>query len=147
MMGHGKLSAARKGGVVIEVTLALMLFLLLLFGIFDMGFLMYAHQTLVHQARNAVRYGVVRAYDADLITNMILYNQPTAPSPGAPGVLNLTPANITVSRLQPNTANDRILVTVRNYSFGIVSPVTTRVLAGRPITVSMPMEGPTSTYP
>ena len=42
---------SQRGNAIIEATLTLSLFLTVLFSIYDFGWVLFFHQTLVHQAR------------------------------------------------------------------------------------------------
>ncbi len=134
--------SGRRGAAVIEATLTLMLFLTFWFSLFDFGFALFFHHTLVHQVRAAARWAIVNAYDAtttpDQITNMVLYNQPTAPSGATSGVLGLTAANVAVNYAVGRV--NQLTVTVSNYQFPLITLGFAGLHIGQPITVSLPME-------
>ena len=71
----------QKGGSMLESVLTLVVFLALFFGVFDVGEMLFVHQTLTDRARNAARWGAVNTYDATSITNLVLYNA-TTPAEG-----------------------------------------------------------------
>ncbi len=131
-----------KGATIIEASLVLMLFLVLVFSLFDFGFVLYMHHTLMHQARSAVRYGVVRDYDetaATAIKNMVLYDRPDAGGRTV-GVLGLTAANVNVERQGEGTNEDRILVTISGFKYPLITPGFAGLHDGQSIAVSMPFE-------
>jgi hypothetical protein len=131
-----------KGANIIEASLVLMLFLVLVYSLFDFGFVLYFHHTLMHQARSAVRYGVVRDYDenaATAIKNMVLYSSPTAGA-DSQGVLGLTAANVAVERQGEGTNEDRILVTISGFKYPTITPYWAGLHDGQAISVSMPFE-------
>ncbi len=130
---------SERGATIIEASLVLMLFLVLVFSLFDFGFVLYFHHTLMHQARGAVRYGVVRDYDADAIKNMVVYDSPTAGS-SPQGILGLTTSNVSVQRQGVDTNEDRILVTISGFKYPLITPGFAGLHDGQAISVSMPYE-------
>jgi Flp pilus assembly protein TadG len=66
----------------IEATLTLSLFLTVIFSIYDFGWVLFFHQTLVHQARTGARYAAVNPTDLTGAKNLVLYNQTNAGSSG-----------------------------------------------------------------
>ena len=132
-----------RGSAMIEATLTLMLFLVLLFSIFDFGFTLFLHQTFVHQARSAARYGAVClagpvTCTTDDIKNMVLYNRTTG---SGNGIMGLSPAAVTVTREgSPGLQDDRIVVEIAGYSFFAITPGWAGSHTGQPIRVSIPVE-------
>ena len=51
--------SGRSGQALIEATLTLTLFMTFLFSLYDVGWTLFFHQTLVHQARTGARYAAV----------------------------------------------------------------------------------------
>lgn len=134
---------ARRGQALLESALVTLVFIVLLVGVLDVGQVLFVHQTLVERGRNALRYGVVRPFDADAIRNLVLYNQPTAPpgGQGVPGIFGLTPAMVSVTRQQDATSSiDRVVVTISDYPFRFFTPLIAGLARGKPITVSLPYE-------
>ncbi len=132
---------ARRGQSLVESAFVLLVFLVTLIGIFDLGLIMFLHQTFVERARNAVRYSVVRAYDPAVVRNMVLYNQPSAPDGSPTGYMGLTPAMIDVQRLDTGTNEDRIVITIRDYPYRFFSPLIAGQFYGRHIVLTLPVEG------
>jgi Flp pilus assembly protein TadG len=112
---------SRRGGALLESVLTLIVFLTLFIGIFDVGEMLFIHQTLTDRARNAVRWGAVNAFDATSIQNLVLYGA-TAPAQGQTASFGLTASNVTVSRPagSAGTPEDRVIVTV-TYPVSLIS--------------------------
>src|ERR1044072_8686351 len=89
---------SRRGSTILESAFVLSALLLMIIGTLDISRLVFMHQTLTERARNAVRYGVARPYDATKIQNMVLYNTAT-PANGIQPVFGLTTSNVAVSKL------------------------------------------------
>jgi Flp pilus assembly protein TadG len=108
---HSSKRNRQKGGTVLETVLTLIVFLALFFGIFDVGTMLFVHQTITDRARNAARWGAVNTYNPTSIQNLVLYGTTAA---GATTAFGLTAANVTVSRPATNIGQpeDRIIVTV-----------------------------------
>ena len=58
----------------VETSLVLLTFLMLLIGIIDFGQVLYFHQSLVERARAAARYGAINPTDTTGIQNVAVYN-------------------------------------------------------------------------
>lgn len=138
-MSQGHHRRSEQGNAIIEASLTLMLFLVLVFSLFDFGFSLFLHQTFLHQARAAARYGAVYAPgDTAAIKNMVLYNQTTGTGNG---ILGLSPSAVNVIRTgTPNSPDDRIVVTITGYTFTFITPGWAGHKTGKPIRVSIPVE-------
>src|ERR1051325_1125436 len=107
--------AYSRGSAIVEASLTLMLFLIVVFSLFDFGFSLFLNQSVVHQARSAARYGAIHPNDTTAIKNMVLYNKTTG---SGTGIWGITPASVTVTRLgTPLKEDDRIQVTISGYQF------------------------------
>ena len=108
---HSCKRSRQKGATALETVLTLIVFLALFFGIFDVGTMLFVHQTLTDRARNAARWGAVNTYDPTSIQNLVLYGTTTA---GQTASFGLSAANVTVSRPAATIGQpeDRIIVTV-----------------------------------
>ncbi len=127
-----------KGAAVVEASLTLTLFLLILFSLFDFGYTLFLHQTIVHRVRAAARYGAIYPGDLNTVKNYVVYNQPTG---SGPGMFGLEPSNVAVTRTGLGTTADRINLTVSNYRFTFVTFGYAGPKTGKPIMVSIPVEG------
>ena len=135
-----------RGQGLLEATLVTLSFFIILVGIIDVGQVLFVHQSIVERVRGAIRYGVVHDYDATAIRNKVLYDQATLPDGSDPddppaGFLGLTAANVAVSREDATFNEDRLIVTVSDYSFSFFTPFIAGHYRGKPITASMPFEG------
>lgn len=127
-----------QGSAVIEATLVLMVYLIFLFSLFDFGFSLYVHQTLVHQARSAARYGAVNPGDTTAIKNMVLYGNTTG---SGNGVLGMPPSAVTVTRAgTTNGPDDRIVVTISGYHFTFITAGWAGPRTGRQIVATISVE-------
>ena len=103
----------QRGGTLLESVLTLMVFLALFIGVFDIGEMLFVHQTLTDRARNAARWGAVNTFDATSMQNLVRYGA-TAPAAGQTASFGLTPSNVTVTRPTASigTPEDRVVVTI-----------------------------------
>lgn len=128
----------QRGNAMIEATLTLSLFLTMLFSIYDFGWILFYHQTLMHQARTGARYAAVNPTLLTAAQNLVLYNQTTA---GSSGILGLTASNVTVTRDgTAGTPDDRITVTVSGYQYTVITLGFAGTYNGKTIIVSIPVE-------
>jgi Flp pilus assembly protein TadG len=134
-----------RGQSLVEGTIVLLLFFLMLFAVIDCGQVLVAHQALVERVRSAVRWGVVRPWDGngDQLANLILYNQTDEPRSATEGYLGLTRENVQVRYSPPVPArpdDETISVAIVNYHYHFMSPWVTEALVNpRPVLISAPM--------
>jgi hypothetical protein len=127
-----------QGAAIIEACLTLIIFLTMVFSLFDFGFSLFLHQTFVHQARTGARYGAINPGDLSAIKNVVLYNHTTG---SGNGVMGLSPASVSVARNgTPGNRDDRIAVTISGYGFSFVTPGWAGNKTGKPISVVIPVE-------
>jgi hypothetical protein len=130
--------SGRKGQALIEATLTLSLFLTFLLSLYDFGWTLFFHQTLVHQARTGARYAAVNPGDLTGAQNLVVYNQTTT---GTTGIFGLQPANVAVTRAgTAGGVDDRINVSITGYQFVWITFGWAGTHSGKPISVSIPVE-------
>ena len=130
---------SRRGSFLLESTLCLTTFVLMLLAIFDFSHFLFLHQSLIERTRAALRYGAVNPYDPTAIQNVLLYNSPTQPD-GLQPSFNLTRDMVGVTRMNAGTPEDRLVVTITGYQFPIVTPYIAGRARALPITASLPYE-------
>ncbi len=119
---------SQRGNTILESALIFGPFIFILIGILDFGQFLYLHQALTERARSSARWGATQAqaFDSNLqseIQNMVLYNQPTAPSNGQ-AFFGLTPQSVQVTSTTPDsqTGYYQIVVKITNYPYQMLSP-------------------------
>ena len=130
----------QKGGSLVESTLVLMVVLTLMFSIFDLGYVMFEHHTLLHQARTAARYGSINPSDLTAVRNIVMYGQTSAPRENSPGFFGLQTYMVKVVRQNSWTPEDRITITISGYHYTLVTPFLAGTFTGQPIAVMLPVE-------
>ncbi len=129
-----------SGSALIETSLVLLAFIMMLIGAFDFGQFLFVQQALVERARYAARWGAVNnPSDATSITNMVLYDQASAPQQGTSSYFNLSSSNVSVSSPDSGTNSYRLVVTISGYSYNVISPYIAGTYTGPPIVVSVPL--------
>jgi len=139
-----RLSNKRRGQAMIEGVLILSVFVFVLMGIADFGYVLYLHQTLSERARAAARWGAVHTYtnSGDHIKQIVVYNR-TDPPQGTAGLLpNLTTSLVTATLDDANTDSARITVTISNYPYGFIAPFMSTSTWYRTIIATEPYEIP-----
>jgi len=132
----------RRGQSAVESALILLVLLTTLIGIFDLGQLLFIHQSFVERVRHAARYAVVNSYDPVAFKNMVLYRQLTVPEGATSGIFGLTAGMVTVTRPGVGTNDERIVVSITSYPYRFFTPLIAGAFVGRNITVSLPSEIP-----
>jgi Flp pilus assembly protein TadG len=131
---------ASKGSVIVETALVFLVFASMLLGAFDFGQFLFIHQSLVERARYAARWGAINdPTDGTSITNMVLYNQSTAPTGQPATYFNLTSSNVAVANPGSGTDNYRLTLVVSGYTYTVLSPYIAGSYTGPPITVTVPL--------
>jgi Flp pilus assembly protein TadG len=129
---------SQRGNAIIEATLTLSLFLTVLFSIYDFGWVLFFHQTLVHQARTGARYAAVNPASLTSAKNIVLYNQTSG---SGNGILGIDPSTVSVTRTGTAGAiDDRVIVTISGYQYNVITLGWAGTYNGKTITVSMPVE-------
>ena len=129
-----------RGSGMVETSLVLLTFLMLLIGIIDFGQVLYFHQSLVERARAAARYGAINPTDITGIQNVAVYGMD---SPGGSPVAvlpNMTTSMVNVQDLGNNTPEARIMVTISGYPINFISPYIARQFNNRPVIVCLTAE-------
>ena len=119
----------------IETALTIGLFTSIIFSLFDFGYIMYMHQTVLNRLESAARYASLYPTDTTAIKNYVVYNAATG---SGAGLFGLTTDNVTVTRTGSGTNDDRINLTVSGFSFQM--NVLARSATSKAITVSLPVE-------
>jgi hypothetical protein len=130
----------RRGSTLVESSIVMLLFLVILIGVLDVAQLLFFHQLLGERVRTGVRYGVVHPYSADAIRNVVVYNT-ASPARGATGLFGLAPAMVKVSRPGSGTADDRIAAEISGYQMRFLSPWLAGIFTPGPFRAVMPLEG------
>lgn len=129
----------RRGGALLEATLTLSLFYLILLSLYDVGWVYFFNETLVQQARIGARYAAVNPTSLAAAKNLVLYNSTTAG--GTYGILGLQSGNVSVARNgTAGDTSDAITVTISGYQYVLVVPGWAGTYNGKPITVTIPVE-------
>jgi Flp pilus assembly protein TadG len=107
----------QRGNTLVEAGLIFVLGISLLIGLFDLGQILFIHQTVVERTRAAARWAAVNPYNSDQTKNMVLYGSPTAPDGGTP-LFGMTTSNIAVAHDNSDGLYaDRIQITVSGYTY------------------------------
>jgi Flp pilus assembly protein TadG len=129
-----------RGSVVVEAGLTFVILVFLLMGVFDFAQFLFIHQALADRARSAARWGAFNnPTDTTSIQNMVMYNQTTAPTGATSGSFGLTSSMVSVTTPDSGTDNYRLLVTISNYPYQVLSPTIAGTYTGPNITVSVPL--------
>ncbi len=136
-----KRRGGRQGSTLVESSIILTMFMVVLIGIFDMGQVFFYHNFLNDRARAGARYAVVHSYDAAAIKNVVAYNAPVPPAGASSGLFGLSPTMVAVNRYDPGTGDDRVEISVSGYRLRFLSPWLARQFTPGPFRAVMPLEG------
>jgi hypothetical protein len=129
----------RRGSTLVESSVVLLLFLVIVIGVLDAGQLLFFHQFLSDRVRSGARYAAVHSYDAGAIANLVAYAAP-APPPGAIGLFGLTADMVQVNHYDAGTSADRVSVKITGYHMRFLSPWLAGVFTAGPFQAVVPVE-------
>ena len=136
----------QKGQALVEAALVLLVAMATVIGALDFGQVMFIRQSLVDRVRAGARYAALHSDDLDAARNTVVYGSTTAPSSEGDGAsppagfLGLTPSMVSVTRVDPNTPNDRVVVAIAGYPLRFSSPFIAGLYKSKPITASAPSQ-------
>jgi hypothetical protein len=138
--GHAPVSkrSGVRGSTLVETALILVVFMMMVIGIVDFAQVLFTHVSLVERVREGLRYGVI-TYDAAAIQNIVLYGTASPPQ-GATPSFNLTANMVSVSRMDANAAEDRVVITLSNYPIQFFTPYIATKTTGKTIVEAQSME-------
>jgi Flp pilus assembly protein TadG len=126
-----------RGAALMEFAIAATVFLTSLFGVIEVGRLLWTHNALRDAARRGARYAAVRKNDAasqTAVKKMVVYGDPNAnTSTAQPVVTGLTMANVALE--------------YQNYNGIQLSSRATVSITGTSFTFAVPLVGGTITLP
>jgi Flp pilus assembly protein TadG len=137
---HGLNRARQRGQSAIEGLLVMIVLIGMVTAILDFGQMMFLHQTLTERARDAARYAGLHPADTDGARNLVLFGRTSAPDGATSGFWGLTPATVNVARVNRDTNEDSMVVTISGYKFRFFSLWISGSVRGQPITASSPVE-------
>jgi hypothetical protein len=130
---------SRKGSAIVQAAFIFIVFITMLIGAFDFAQFLFIHQALVERARNAVRWGAVKDATADAVQNKVLYDQATLPSGTPSGYFNLTSSMVTATKTGSGTDNFRLVLSIHDYPYVMISPWIMGSYSGPNIQVEYPL--------
>ncbi|MBI4877524.1 MAG: pilus assembly protein [Acidobacteria bacterium] len=130
----------QRGQGAIEGILVLVVLIATVLAILDFGQVIFVHQTLSERARAAARYAGIHPLDAEGARNLVLYGTTVAPAPPAPGFWGMDASMVTVARVNQNTNEDAVVVTISGFRFQVFSLWISGSARGKPIVASAPVE-------
>lgn len=129
----------RRGSTLIESSIVLTLFLVILIAVMDFAQVLFFHHVLSERVRTGVRYAVVHAYNEAAIKKLVAYNNPAADG-GTSGIFGLTPDQVLVARWSAGTAEERVEVKISGYTMRFLSPWLAGTFTPGPFRAVMPAE-------
>ena len=132
--------ANQRGQGAIEGVLVLTVLLAIVIAILDFGQMMFLHQTLGERARAAARHAGLHPTDTDGARNLVLYGNTTAPNGSPAGFWGLTPAQVNIARVNVDSNEESMVVTISGYQFKFFSLWISGSVRGKPIVASSPVE-------
>jgi len=121
-----KTRGSEKGGTLIEFTVVAVGFFMMLVGIVAAGNLYYTYNALVEATRRGARYAVMNPSGSTAAVQNVTVYGTASPSDGATSAIyNLRTTNVTVTYTNLNIASGSVTVSIVDYAFPFVLPLTT----------------------
>ena len=111
-----------RGATLVEFSIAVTVFLTVMFGVIEFGRALWVHNALADAARRGARYATLnKSSEADKVKNVVVYGNPDGG--GDPMVPNLTTTNVQVNYSGFGLNKGTVSVSVTNYKFQFVIPI------------------------
>src|SRR2546422_7855036 len=111
----------QRGIALPEVAIAITVLMTVIFGIVEIGRLLWTVNTLVDATRRGARYAVVNPLDVGKVQNMVVYGSPTGGT--TPAAYGLSTTNVSVDYSADfGLGSGQVTVSIINYSFDFVIP-------------------------
>jgi Flp pilus assembly protein TadG len=122
-MNHNKLfDSGERGTSLVELTIALTVFLTAMFAVVEFGRALWVHNALTDAARRGARYAVLhKAADIEDVKNVVVYGDPAGGTQST--VPNLTTDKVTVTYSNFQLNHGAATVTITGYQFQFVVPL------------------------
>ncbi len=118
-----------RGAALVEFAIGATIFLSAVFGVLEVGRLLWVHNSLVDATRRAARYAVnhdMSTQSQDEAKNMAVYGN--AAGTGQPLVQDLTTAQVKVTHQNFKLGGGTVTVKIENYDFNFVLPLVSQNL-------------------
>ena len=110
------------GATLVEYSIALLVFLTVMFAVIEFGRALWVHNALADAARRGARYAVLHsANDIADVKNVVVYGDPAGGD--QPSVPNLTVDNVAVTYSDFGLNKGTVSVSVTNYELKFVVPI------------------------
>ena len=111
-----------RGSSLVEFSIAVTVFLTVMFGVIEFGRALWVHNALADAARRGARYATVsKASEADKVKNVVVYGNPDGT--GDPMLPNFSTTNVTVDYSGFGLNKGTVSVSITNYQFQFVIPI------------------------
>lgn len=123
------LKSDERGAALVEFAIAATLLCASVFGVLEVGRLLWIHNSLVDATRRAARYAVNRDMSGasqSAAKNMAVYGNPTGA--GQPLVQDLTPQQVSINYENFQLGGGTVTVEIAAYDFNFVLPLVSRTL-------------------
>ena len=111
-----------RGTTLVEFSIAVTVFLTVMFGVVEFGRALWVHNALADAARRGARYATVhKSSEADKVKNVVVFGNEDGT--GTPTVPNLTTNNVSVDYSGFGLNKGTVSVGITNYQFQFVIPI------------------------
>ncbi|MCA1555117.1 MAG: pilus assembly protein [Acidobacteria bacterium] len=113
-----------RGAALLEFAIGATIFLSAVFGVLEVGRLLWVHNSLVDATRRAARYAVNQGMSSQAQTeakNMAIYGN--AEGTGQPLVQDLEPAQVSITYQDFKLGGGTVTAKIENYDFNFVLPL------------------------
>ena len=117
-----RFDSTERGASLVEVAIAVTVFLTAMFGVVEFGRALWTHNALTDAARRGARYATLHTpAEIDNVKNVVVYGDPAGGS--QPIVPNLSTTNVTVDYSNIAVNKGTVSVGVTGYQFQFVVPL------------------------
>ncbi len=117
-----KRNSSERGATLVELAIAITVFLTSMFAVVEFGRALWVHNALADAARRGARYATLNpASSAANVKNVVVYGDPTGGT--QPVVNNLATSNVNVVYSGFGLNDGTVSVSITNYQFTFVLPL------------------------
>lgn len=120
---------SERGATLLEFSLAAMVFFLALFGVLEVGRLLWIHNTLTEAVRQGARYASLHAQNEAQVKAVVVYGVAVPAAGAQPVAAGLTTDLVQVAYSSPfGVKIGAVTVTISGYAFNFTVPLLGRVV-------------------
>jgi Flp pilus assembly protein TadG len=117
-----------RGSTIVEMSVAGAVVFMALFGVIELGRLLFVHNSLTDATRRAARYAAMNSENVANVQNIAVYGVTNPPTGARPLVDGLSPSQVVVTYSNFGVKQGTVTVKITGYVFKLAVPLVGRSL-------------------